>query len=135
MVRPHGVDPCDEFRVVRKADVRDPLLEAGARGNADEEEELAVGGAQPQAGDEAGEEDGADGVDPPIDERTTEGGQEAEGVDDDVVAVVFPENADLRVGVPQAPAVEEENGFHYAGYSDCDRGGKVELLELKGWAL
>ncbi len=135
MIRPHGVDPYDELRVVRKADIRDPLLEAGACGDADEEEKLTVGGAQPQAGDEAGEKDGADGVDPPIEEGAAEGGEETKGIDDDVVAVVLPENADLRVGVPQAPAVEKEDGFHYAGYSDCNRGGKVKFLELKGWAL
>lgn len=100
MVRPHGVDAGDELRVVRKADVCDPLLEAGARGDANEEEELAVGGAQPETGNQDGEEDGADGVDPPIDKGAAEGGEEAEGVDDDVVAVVFPEDADLGVGVP-----------------------------------
>ncbi len=103
----HGVDG-DDVRRVGHADVGDELLGLGVGGDADEELELAVGGAEPEDGDEQGEDDGAHGVDPPAELGSADAGEDAEAVDHQVVAVVFPQDADLRVLVAQRPAVEEQ---------------------------
>ena len=86
----HGIDALDHFSVVCEADIRDPLLQAGRGGDANQEEELVVCGAQPQGGDEQGEEDGPRGINPPGDIGAEDAGEEPDAVDDRVVAVVFP---------------------------------------------
>lgn len=105
---------------MRHADVGDPLLHRGVGGDADEQLELAVGGVQPEAGDDEGEDDGAHGVDPPFEFAAADGGEQAEAVDEEVVAVVLPQDADLRVGVSQGPAVAEEEEFREGGEADDD---------------
>lgn len=90
VVRAHGVELADHVRGVRHADVGDPLLQRGVGRDADEELELGVGGAEPDGGDEDREEDGAHGVNPPAHEGAAAGGQDADAVDDHVVAVVGP---------------------------------------------
>lgn len=63
----HGVE-LGYARVVRHGDVGDVLKEGCVGGDADEELEFLVGGAEPEDGDEDGEDDGAQGVDPPAGE-------------------------------------------------------------------
>ena len=60
---------------MRQADVCDPLLEARAGGDADQELELLVGCGEPEGGDEEGEEDRAEGVDVPAEKGAAEGGE------------------------------------------------------------
>ena len=48
--------------------------------------------------------------------------------------MVFPEDADLGVFVPEAPAVEEEAEFHGTCYTDCDCGWEMEIFCAEGVA-
>ena len=89
MVGAHCIDG-KNGRGMRHADVGDPLLHLRVGGDADQELELAVGGVQPEGGDGDGEDDGAHWIDPPFEFAATDGGQETEAVDEEVVAVVFP---------------------------------------------
>ena len=81
---------------------------------------------EPEGGDEAGEGEGAGGVDPPAQFGAQDAGEDAEAVDEEVVAVVEPEDADLRVVVAEGEAVEEEEEFGGEGDGDGDGGGEVE---------
>lgn len=65
MIRSHGINRND-IRTMRHRDIRDPLLHLGIRGDSNEEEEFRAGGAQPENGDQAGEDDGADRIDVPF---------------------------------------------------------------------
>ena len=51
MIRSHGIDS-DDVRGMRHGDVGDPLLHLGVGGDTDEELEFAVGGGEPEVGDE-----------------------------------------------------------------------------------
>lgn len=108
---------------MRHGDVRNVLEEARVCGNADEELELGVSGARPEEGDDGGEDDGAHWVDPPLQFAAEDAGHETEAVNEEVVPMVFPENADLGVLVPQGPAVEEEAEFRGESYRNRDDGG------------
>ncbi len=54
-------------------------------------------------------------------------GQETEAIDEEVIAVVFPQNADLAVFISESPAVEEEAQFGGEGDSDGDDGREMEI--------
>lgn len=82
-----------------RTDIGDPLLQLRIRRHANQEHELSVRGPQPEGGDEAGEDDGAHGVDPPVEMTARERGEDTDAVDEHIVAVVFPEDADLRVRI------------------------------------
>ena len=73
------------------------LQEARIRRDADQELELRVSRPHPQERDKDREDDGAHRIDPPVDMAAQYAGHQAEAVDEEVVAVVFPENADLGV--------------------------------------
>lgn len=134
MVRAHGVEG-EDLRRVRHGDVGDPLLQLRVCRHADEELELLIRGAQPEGGDEDGEDDGAHGVDPPAEVAPAHGHEDADAVDEHVVAVVFPQDVDLRVGALQGPAVAEEAEFGAEGDGDDDDGGEVEVFRLEGPAV
>ena len=73
MIRPDRINRNDILRMCH-GDVRNPLLHLRVGRDADEELEFGGGGVQPEDGDEAGEEDGADGVDVPFYFRAGDGG-------------------------------------------------------------
>ena len=89
------------------ADVSDPLLNLRVGCHADEELEFAVCGAQPQVRNEAGEHDSAHRVDPPAQAGAADRSEQTEAVDEKVVAMIFPQDADLRVYIPERPAIAE----------------------------
>lgn len=134
VVRAHGVEG-EDLRRVRHGDVRDPLLQLRVRRHADEQLELLVRRAQPEGGDEDGEDDGAHGVDPPADVAAADGHEDADAVDEHVVAVVFPQDVHLRVGALQRPAVAEQRELGAEGDGDDDDGGEVEGFRLQGAAV
>ena len=107
VVHADGVDALDERRV-DQAHVGDELLGLDGGRDADEQEELVECGAQPDGRDQAGEDDSAHGVDPPLELGTAHRGEDTEAVDQQVVAVVLPEDVDLGVLVLQRPAIAEE---------------------------
>ena len=65
MIRSHGINRYDIW-TVRHGDVSDPLLHLRIGCDANEEEEFRTCGAQPENGDETGEQDGAGRVDEPF---------------------------------------------------------------------
>ena len=89
MIRADGIDLANQRRV-RHGDIRDPLLHLRVGRHADQELEFAVGGMEPESGDEEREDDGAEGIDPPFQFRAADGGEQTEAVDEEVIAVIFP---------------------------------------------
>ncbi len=134
MVGAHGVEGEDLGRV-RHGDVRDPLLQLRVGRDADEQLELRVRGAQPEGGDEDREHDGAHGVDPPPEVAPAHGHEDAEAVDEQVVAVVFPQDVHLRVGALERPAVAEQGELRAEGDGHDDDGREVERFQQQGAAV
>ena len=60
---------------MRHGDVGDPLLHLRVGRDPYEELKLAVGGGEPEVGDQDGEHDGAHGVDPPLQFAAADGGE------------------------------------------------------------
>lgn len=78
--------------------------------------------SQPQAHDEDGEQDGAHGINPPADFGAENGTCQTWTVDEEVIPVVFPENADLAVCIAESEAVQEQAEFGCEGDGDYDGG-------------
>lgn len=129
MVAPHRVDAADQV-AVGDADVRDEALHLDRGDDADEQHELLERGAQPDARDEHRQDDGAHGVDPPRQLGPADRRQDTEAVDEQVVAVVLPQNVHLAVLVLDAPAVEEEGELGQEGNGHGDDGRQVEAVKL-----
>jgi len=89
-------------------DISDVLQHAGVRGHTDKELKLRVRSAKPEAGDQHREDDGAHWIDPPPDFGAEDGSHQTDAVDEQIIAVVFPQDPDLAIGVAQRPAVAEE---------------------------
>ena len=102
----YGVERFDQRRVCHR-DICYMLQEARIRRNPDEELEFGICRAEPEESDEAGEDDGTHGINPPPEFATQHAGHEAEAVDDEVVAVILPQDANLTVLVTECPAVEK----------------------------
>lgn len=119
VVHPHGVDLLDG-RAVRAAHVCDELLGLDAGDNAHQQQELGERGAQPDGRDDQRDDDGAHGVDPPRELGTAHRGQDTEAVDEQVVAVVLPEDEDLRILVLEHPRVQEERELGEKGTADSN---------------
>lgn len=111
---------------MRHGNVRDMLQEAGIRRDADEKLELRIGCSEPEEGDQDRKDDGAHGVDPPSELASEHAGHETEAIDEEIVSVVFPQDVDLAVLVPQGPAVEEEAEFGAESDGNGDDGGQVK---------
>ena len=111
---------------MRHGDVGDPLLHLRVGRDPYEELKLAVGGGEPEVGDQDGEHDGAHGVNPPFQFAAAHGGEQTEAVDEEIVAVIFPEDADLRVDITEGPAVGEQGQFCSSGDGNRYHGGKME---------
>ena len=75
--------------------------------NTNEELKLRVRCPRPKEDDQNGEYHRAHSIQPPLQLRSTNTGQDTESVDEEIVPVVLPENPDLRVFVPKRPAVQE----------------------------
>ena len=103
-----GVNGADVFRGVSHGDVSNELLHVDRRGDADEEQELAKGSVQPDTRDDDGQDSGTHGIDPPTQLGTADRRQNTEAIDEQVVAVILPQNVDLRVLILESPAVQEE---------------------------
>lgn len=89
-------------------DISDPLLHLDVCGHANQKLELGICGSQPKRRDQASEDDRAHRINPPLQLASTYRRQESEAVDDDIVAMIFPEDMDLRVDVAKRPAIEKE---------------------------
>ena len=98
--------------------------------DADQELKFGVGSSTPQEDDEDREYHGAHGVDPPFQLAAADTGQDTEAVDEQVVSMVLPQDADLTVLVAQRPAVQEQAEFCGKGYCDCNHGRKVKVVCL-----
>jgi len=121
----HRVDLLDQ-RVVMHSDIRQMLQCFRVCTLADQHVEFGCCGAQPKAGYQDAEDYGAHRVDPPAQFATAYGGEDAEAVDGEVVAVVLPEDLHLRILVADAVAVQEEAELGAEGDGDGDDGGEVE---------
>lgn len=107
-------------------DISDQSQHAVVRADANQQHKLAIRRLAPQSKDQETEHDGARGVDPPAQLATADGGEDTKPVDEQVVPVVLPEDAHLRVRVAQTPAVEEQRELCAEGNADGDDGGEME---------
>lgn len=96
------------------------LQHARISAHADEQLELGVGRPQPEPDDERGQQQRGHGVDPPAHFGAEHGAGQTGPVDEQVVAVVLPQDADLAVRVAQRVAVEEEAEFGCEGDANDD---------------
>lgn len=129
VVRTHRID-LEDGRRVREAHIRDELLDLHARRHTHEEQELGKGRPQPDGRDDDAQEDGTCRVEPPHQLGTADGRQETEAVDEQVVAVVLPENADLAVPVLDGPRVQKQRELCGERDAHGDDRGEVEGLEV-----
>lgn len=129
-----GVDALDGGRV-RQADVRDELLHLDAGRDAHEELELLEGRVGPDADDEEGQDDGAQRIDPPGEFGAADRRQDTEAVDQEIVAVVLPQDVDLAVLVLDAPAIQEQDELGAEGNSNRNDGWQVEAVGGRVGAL
>jgi hypothetical protein len=106
--------------VLELTDISQVLQHGSVRSHANEELELVIRSPQPQADDENGQQDGAHGINPPADFGAEDCECQSGAVDEEVVPVVFPENANLAVRVAEGKAVEEEAEFGCEGDGDDD---------------
>lgn len=127
VVHANGVDLLDGG-AVRAAHVRNELLDLHASDHTDKQQEFGKGGAQPDGAHNQGDEDSTHGIDPPSELRTTDGSQDTETVDEQIVAMILPENEDLRVFVLEHPGVEEQRQFGAEGTADGDDGRQMEVI-------
>ena len=100
----------------------------------DQQLELVVRGVQPEYADQDGKDDGAHGINPPAQLTAANGRQDTESVDDQIIAVVLPQDADLGNLVAQREAVDEQSQLGREGNHDSDHGGKVEFARRRGRA-
>lgn len=105
------------------------LQELGRGRDADKELELGIGGAEPEERDEEREDDGAGGIDVPDDLTAEHAGHDAKAVDEEIVAVIFPQNPNLRVLLSQRPAVQKEGQLCCEGDGDGDDRREMEVSD------
>jgi hypothetical protein len=85
---------------------------------------------QPQNTNQCGQKDSTHWVNPPAQLTATNGGQDTKAVDEKVVAVILPQNANLGDLIPQSPAVQEQGKFCGKGNRNRNDRGKMERLRL-----
>lgn len=78
-------------------DVGDELEVARVGTDANEQLEFLDGGREPQPSNNETKHDGASRINGPVDAATQDTGGKTSAVDDDIVAVIFPEDAHLAV--------------------------------------
>ena len=96
-----------------------------------EELELGIRGPTPEENNQDGENHGAHGIDPPFEFGTTNAGEHTEAIDEEIVAVVLPQDTDLTVLVAQRPAVQEKTEFRSKGNGDGDDRGEVKIVGFR----
>lgn len=114
----------------RLTNIGDVLEHVRVSRHADEELELAVRGPAPQEDDEDRQHHSTHRVDPPLELRTTDTRQDTKAVDEEIVPVVLPQNADLAVLVTDRPAVQEQAELGREGDGDGDYGRQIEVVRL-----
>jgi len=107
MVDSDRIDSFDRRRV-SQANVGDELLSLDGSCNSDKKHKLAEGGVEPDGGDDAGENNGSHRVNPPLELRSTNRGEDTEAIDEKIISVVLPENVNLGVFIFESPAVNEQ---------------------------
>ena len=55
------------------------------------------------------------------------GRHETKSIDEEIIPVIFPQDTNLAVLVPESPAVQEQTQLRCEGYPDCDDGRHMEL--------
>lgn len=106
MVDSDRVNPFDRRRV-SQANVGDELLSLDGGCDSDKKHKLAEGGMEPDRCDDAGENNGSHGINPPLELRPTNRGEDTKAIDEKIISVVLPENVNLGVFVFESPAVKE----------------------------
>lgn len=101
-------------------DISDQLLHLRISRNTNQQLKLAVCRVQPETADQYRQDDRAHGIDPPVQLTATDGGKQTKAVDEQVVAVVLPQDTDLRDVVAQRPAVQKQNEFGAESDGDGD---------------
>lgn len=98
----HELDRLDAL-----TNIGDVLQHAGVCSHADQELELRICCAKPQERDQHRKDNCAHWIDPPPDLGAKDRGHETNAVDEEIVAVVFPQDANLAVRVAQRPTIAE----------------------------
>ena len=98
------------------------MLQHGCvRGYADQQLELVIRSSEPETNDKGGQDQGGHRIDPPANFGAENSASQTRTVDEKIVPVVFPENADLAVCVAEGVAVQEEAELccESNGNNDC----------------
>jgi len=92
-------------------DVGDVLQHRSVRGHADQQLEFVIRSSEPQANNKGRQDQGGHWIDPPANFSTENSACQTRTVDEKIVPVIFPEDADLAVCVAESVAIEEEAEF------------------------
>lgn len=84
------------------------LKHGSVRGDADQQLELVIRSSKPEANDKGRQNQSGHRIDPPANFGTENSASQTGSVDEEIVPVVFPEDADLAVCVAESVAVQEE---------------------------
>jgi len=84
------------------------LQHGGVRRYANQQLELMIRSSEPEANNKSGQDQSGHWIDPPANFRAQNSASQTRTVDEEIVPVVFPENANLTVGVAESVAVQEE---------------------------
>ena len=105
----------------RLTDVGDMLQHGCVRRYANQQLELVIRSSKPEANDKGRQNQSGHRIDPPAKFSAENSTSQTGSVDEEIVAVVFPEDADLAVCVAESVAVQEEAEFRCEGDGDDDR--------------
>lgn len=98
------------------------MLQHGCvRGYADQQLELVIRSSEPETNDKGGQDQGGHRIDPPAHFGAENSASQTRTVDEKVIPVVFPEDANLAVCVAEGVAVQEEAELccESNGNNDC----------------
>lgn len=120
---------------IRLTDISNQLLHFSIGGDTNQKLKLVIGSIEPETADQDGENDSAHGINPPAQLTSTDRGQDTEPVNEEVIAVIFPEDADLGDLVAQGEAVDKEGELGAEGNDNSDDGGQMEIAGFRLGAL
>jgi hypothetical protein len=89
-------------------DIGDVLQHRGVCGYADQQLELVIRSSEPEANNQGRQDQGGHRIDPPSYFGTEDSAGQTRPVDEEIVPVIFPKDADLAVCVAESVAVQEE---------------------------
>ena len=92
-------------------DISDPLQHGCIGRDPNQELKLGICSPKPQGGDENRKNDGAQRVNVPFKFTPSDGRQQAKPIDKKIIAMIFPQDPDLRIYVAQCPAVRKQRQF------------------------